>query len=40
MDTSYISLGIVLQLFGDYGGARETFQLARYDDMASLFVED
>ena len=36
MATSYSSLGIVLQLLGDYDGAREAFQLARYDDMASF----
>ena len=36
MDTSYSCLGIVLHLLGDYNGAREAFQLARYDDTVSF----
>ena len=36
MATSYSSLGIVLQLLGDYDGSREAFQQARYDDMANF----
>ena len=36
MDTSYSCLGIVLHLLGDYNGAREAFQLARYGDTVSF----
>ena len=36
MATSYSSLGIVLQLLGDYDGSREAFKQARYDDMANF----